>query len=108
MPDAFVTAVFTPPAKLTLAPLPGALNVTVAPLTGLELESLTTTTSGAAKAPLIVALWLDPLTTAMLGPPITGALTVTMAVVGMTLAPLAWMVVDPPEIPATGIFVYVA
>lgn len=40
-PDAFVVAVFTPPAKVPLAPLPGAAKVTVTPLTGLLKESLT-------------------------------------------------------------------
>ena len=61
IPDAFVMAVFTPPAKAPLAPLPGAVKVTVAPLTGLELESFTTTTIGAAKTVLMVALCGDPL-----------------------------------------------
>src|SRR3954469_21288593 len=40
-PLAFDTAVLTPPAKLPLAPRPGAVNVTVTPLTGFELLSLT-------------------------------------------------------------------
>jgi hypothetical protein len=55
-PEALVTAVLTPPAKLPLAPLPGALNVTVTPLTGLLPESFTVATNGAANAVLIAAL----------------------------------------------------
>src|SRR5205814_352462 len=51
-----VVAVFTPPAKLPLAPLPGAPNVTVTPATGLPPASFTVATSGAANAVLIVAL----------------------------------------------------
>jgi hypothetical protein len=66
IPEAFVVAVFTPPAKVPLAPVPGAPNVTVTPLTGFPPESFTTATSGAAKAVLILALCGVPLTTAML------------------------------------------
>jgi len=40
-PDAFVVAVFAPPANAPLGPLPGAVNVTVTPLTGLPPESFT-------------------------------------------------------------------
>lgn len=40
-PDAFVVAMFTPPAKVPLAPVPGAANVTVTPLTGLPPASFT-------------------------------------------------------------------
>ena len=40
-PFAFVVAVFIPPAKLPLAPLcAGAVNVTVALLTGLDRKSV--------------------------------------------------------------------
>src|SRR5271166_2959501 len=60
-PEALVIAVFTPPAKAPLAPLPGAVNVTVTPLTGLPPESLTVATSGAPKAVLIVAFCGVPL-----------------------------------------------
>ena len=41
MPCPFVVAVFTPPAKVPLAPLAGAVNVTVTPLKGLFSESVT-------------------------------------------------------------------
>jgi hypothetical protein len=45
-PEEFVTAVFTPPAKVTLAPVwAGAWNVTVAPETGLLPASVTNATS---------------------------------------------------------------
>jgi len=55
-PCAFVAAVFAPPAKVPLAPLPGDANVTVTPLTGLLRESLTVACSWAANAVLTVAL----------------------------------------------------
>src|SRR5271165_3083731 len=64
-PEALVIAVFTPPAKVPLAPLPGAVKVTVTPLTALPPESLTVATSGAPKAVLIVAFWGVPLVAAM-------------------------------------------
>jgi hypothetical protein len=60
-PPAFVVAVFTPPANVTLAPLAGGVNVTTAPGTGLLLASVTVTTRGAANAALMVALCPDPL-----------------------------------------------
>jgi hypothetical protein len=40
-PLPFVIAVLTPPANVPLAPLPGAVNVTVTPGTGLLEASLT-------------------------------------------------------------------
>jgi hypothetical protein len=49
-------AVFTPPAKLPDAPLLGAVNVTVTPLTAFPPESFTVATSALAKAVLTVAL----------------------------------------------------
>jgi hypothetical protein len=60
-PELFVTAVFTPPANVPLAPLPGAANVTVTPLTGLPPESRTVATSGFVNAVLIGALCGVPL-----------------------------------------------
>jgi hypothetical protein len=65
-PLAFVVAVFTPPANVPLAPLPGAVKVTVAPATGFPPLSFTVATSGAANAVLIVALCGVPLVAAML------------------------------------------
>jgi len=62
-PLAFVVAVFTPPANVPLAPLPGAVNVTTTPLTGLFPASVTVATNGAPNAVLIVALCPDPLVT---------------------------------------------
>ena len=59
-PEALVTAVVTPPAKVPLAPDPGAANVTVIPLSGLPTESFTNATNGEAKAVLITALCGDP------------------------------------------------
>jgi hypothetical protein len=65
-PLAFVVAVFTPPAKVPLAPLPGAVNVTNTPLTGLFPASVTVATKGAPKAVLIAALCPEPLVTTIL------------------------------------------
>src|SRR5437016_2093930 len=65
-PDAFVVAVFAPPAKLPLAPLLGGVNVTVTPLTGFPLASLTVTTKGAGKGVLIAALCGVPLVAVIL------------------------------------------
>lgn len=57
-PDAFVVteAVVPPPAKLPLAPLPGAVNVTETPLAGFPPASFTVATNGAANAVVICAL----------------------------------------------------
>ena len=60
-PEAFVVAVFTPPANDPLAPLPGALNVTNTPLSGLSVASLTSATKGAANEVLTTVLWGVPL-----------------------------------------------
>jgi hypothetical protein len=60
-PLAFVVAVFTPPAKVPLAALAGALNVTTTPVTGLLPASFTVATSGAANAVLIVVFCGVPL-----------------------------------------------
>jgi len=49
-PDEFVAAVFVPPAKLPDAPLLGAVNVTITPLTGFPLLSSTNATNGLANA----------------------------------------------------------
>jgi hypothetical protein len=65
-PLAFVTAVFTPPANVPLAPLPGATNVTVAPLTGLFRESSTVACSCVANAVFTVALCDVPTVAVML------------------------------------------
>src|SRR5947207_3268804 len=62
----FVCAAVAPPATLPLAPLPGAVNVTVTPATGLPPASFTVATSGAANAVLIVALCGVPLVAVML------------------------------------------
>ena len=62
-PLVFVVAVFTPPAKVPLAPLPGAVNVTVTLPTGLFPASVTVATNGAPNAVLIDALCPEPLVT---------------------------------------------
>src|SRR5262249_11048511 len=54
------------PANVPLAPLPGAVNVTTTPLTGLFPASVTVATNGAPNAVLIGALCPDPLVTATL------------------------------------------
>ena len=66
MDDEFVVAVFTPLAKVPLAPLPGVANVTVAPATGLLKESCTMACRGAAKAVLMAALCGVPLAVVIL------------------------------------------
>ncbi len=65
-PCALVVAVFTPPAKVPLAPLAGAVKVTVTPLTGLFRESLTVACSCVANAVLMAALWGVPAVAVML------------------------------------------
>src|SRR5207253_2968031 len=59
-PLELVTAVFTPPAKEPLAPLPGAVNVTVTPGTRLLNPSLTVACSGEPNAEFTAALWGVP------------------------------------------------
>src|SRR5260221_8529655 len=59
-PCALVTAVLTPPANVPLAPLVGAVKVTVTPFTGLLDASLTVACSCVANAVLMVALWGVP------------------------------------------------
>lgn len=58
-PDAFVTAVL-PAGNVPLAPVGGAVNVTVRPDTGLPLASVTVADSGAVKVVLICAVWGVP------------------------------------------------
>ena len=55
-PEAFVVAVFTPPAKVPDAPLVGAVKVTVTPLIPAPLEFSTVTTRGFANAVPTVAV----------------------------------------------------
>jgi len=55
-PDAFVTAVLAPPANVPLGLLPGAVNVTVTPLTKLLFASFTVATRGAPNAAFVAAL----------------------------------------------------
>jgi hypothetical protein len=64
-PLALVVAVFTPPAKVPLAPVAGAVNVTTTPFTGFEPPSSTVATSGAAKAVPTGALCGVPLVAAI-------------------------------------------
>jgi len=64
-PDALVVAVFTPPPNAPLAPLEGAVNVTVSPLIPLPPASLTVADRRAAKAELTTVLWGVPLVAVM-------------------------------------------
>ncbi len=66
IPLAFVVAVLTPPAKVPVGPLVGAVKVTTTPFTGLFPESVTSATKGAVNAVLIAALCPEPLDTATL------------------------------------------
>src|SRR5438045_273876 len=71
-PDEFVVAVVTPPANVPLAPPPGSVNVTVAPLTGLLNESLTVACNCVANAVFTVALCGVPAVAVILaGLPVT-------------------------------------
>ena len=65
-PEAFVVAVLTPPANAPLAPLPGAVKVTVTPPTRLPKESLTVACSCTANAVFTVALCGVPAVAAIL------------------------------------------
>lgn len=60
-----VVAVFTPPVNPPLAPLDGAVKVTVTPLTALPPLSFTVATKGAAKVELMVVLCGVPLVAAI-------------------------------------------
>src|ERR1700693_3944545 len=81
-PLAFVTAVFTPPANVPLAPVcAGAVNVTVTPETGLLLASFTVACSAVVNAVAIVALCGVPPVAVMLAgpdPPLVAGRTSTM------------------------------
>src|SRR5713101_3827192 len=55
-PWAFVVAVFTPPANVPLAPLAGAVKVTVTPFTGLFEASFTVACRSVANAVLVFVL----------------------------------------------------
>jgi hypothetical protein len=59
-------ALATPAAKLPLGPLAGAVNVTIAPLTGLLFASFTVACSAVANAVLTVALCGVPAVAVML------------------------------------------
>jgi hypothetical protein len=60
-PLEFVVAVMSPPAKVALAPDPGAENVTVTPLTGLLPLSRTVTCKALPNAVLMMVLCPEPL-----------------------------------------------
>jgi hypothetical protein len=76
-PEALVTAEFTPPANVPEAPLPGAVNVTVTPLTGFPFESSTVAARRLANAVFTVAVWgVPPL--AMIEPGVALVLTVKL------------------------------
>jgi len=65
-PKEFVVAVVTPPANVPLAPLPGAANVTVTPLTGLPPASFTVAWNCVVYAVPTVALCGVPAVAVML------------------------------------------
>jgi hypothetical protein len=52
-PEELVVAVLAAPANVPLGPLPGAVKVTVTPLTGFPPESLTVATRGANAVPSV-------------------------------------------------------
>jgi hypothetical protein len=63
-PLALVVAVFAPPAKVPLAPVAGAANVTTTPLTAV-VPCITVATNGAPNAVLIITVCGVPLVAAM-------------------------------------------
>ena len=72
-------------ANLPLAPLPGAVKVTVAPLTGLPPESFTVACSAVVNAVLMVALCPEPAVAVMLaGDP---AVLVKLKLAGLATPP---------------------
>ncbi len=83
-PEALVTAVLLPPEKAPLAPLPGAVNVTVTPLTGLPLASSTVTASAAPNTVLICAVCgVPPLAAMVAGGPMGRFTLVSEKVAGV-------------------------
>ena len=121
-PLVFVVAVFTPPANVPLAPLPGPVNVTTTPLTGLFEASRTVACSCVANAVLMVALCgVPPITVMLAGGPVTvkdtpllatpPAVTTTLPVVapvgtGMTMV-VAFQLVAVPAGVALNVTVFV-
>src|SRR5690242_9286164 len=95
-PLALLPAVFVP-VNVPLAPLGGAVNVTVAPLTGLFPASVTVATNGAANAVLIAALCPEPLVTTTLaaGP----AVFVSEKFAEVAPGTLATTLYGPPAVP---------
>ena len=79
-PDASVTAVFTPPAKVTPGALPEGVNVTVTPLTGLEVESRTIADNGRPNGVFTCAVCGVPPIAAIEAGPVPGTPTITVAV----------------------------
>jgi hypothetical protein len=75
-------------AKVPLAPVAGAVNVTDAPFTGFWLLSTTVATSGAPKGVLMVASCRDPLVAVIeaAGPEVFDRLKVIVAVTPATEA----------------------
>ena len=65
IPDAFVTAVLTPPANVPPAPLEGAVKATVTPLTPAPLPFTTAAISGAEKFSSTAAVCPEPLAALM-------------------------------------------
>jgi hypothetical protein len=84
-------------ANTPLAPVPGAMNITTAPLTGYWLASTTVATSGAANAVLTVASCRNPLVavTVAADPDVLVRLKVVVAITPATLA----VTVSAPSVP---------
>ena len=98
-PLALVVAVVVavPFANVPLAPLPGAVNVTVTPLTGLFPESVTVACSGAANAVLIAALCgVPPVAVTLAAAP---ARLVSVKFAEVAPVALATTLYGPPAVP---------
>jgi hypothetical protein len=97
-PEAFVVAVFTPPAKVPLAPLAGAANVTVTPLTGLLEASFTVACKFVANAVLTAALCGVPAVAVMLAGGLATLVSEKLAGVATPVA-VAVTLYGPPAVP---------
>src|SRR5438445_12428536 len=102
MPDPSVSAVFTPPAKVAAAPLPGTAYVTVTPVTGLPLESFTVASKGSANEVFTAAVCGVPPVAVMdaADPPAPGTTTVAVTS-GIYGGAEAWITAVPGLTPET-------
>jgi hypothetical protein len=96
-PAELVATTFAPPAKVTLGPLLGGVNVTNTPLTGLLSASLTVATNDMPKGVFTLAVCGVPNVAEIdAGPPVPDGATVIVEVAsGMKGKALAWITAVP-------------